>query len=235
MIAIFVFGFLMGVRHALEADHLAAVASLATRARTWRSGALQGAAWGLGHTLTLLLVGGACLLLGRAVPERWAAGLELLVGLMLLGLGADVLRRSRRPRVHAHVHQHGDGTRHWHAHRHAPQEARLELHDPSAHQHEHTATLPARALAVGLVHGLAGSAALFLLTLQAVPSIGAGFAYIALFGLGSIAGMAALSALIMVPLQAAGHRLARFQGGLEAAVGAITMAVGARILILGLA
>ena len=235
MIAIFVFGFLMGVRHAFEADHLAAVASLATRARTWRSGALQGAAWGLGHTLTLLLVGGGCLLLGRALPERWAAGLELLVGVMLLALGADVLRRTRRPHVHAHVHQHGDGTRHWHAHRHAPQHAQPAVHDPAAHQHEHAVALPGRALAVGLVHGLAGSAALFLLTLQTVPSVATGFAYIALFGVGSIAGMAALSVVIMVPLQAAGHRVARFQGGLEAAVGIATMALGARILIQGLA
>src|SRR5262245_32667450 len=110
---VFVLGFLMGVRHAFEADHLAAVASLATRSRTLRGGVWQGALWGLGHTLTLLLVGGACLLLGRGVPERWAAGLELLVGVMLLVLGADVLRRSRRQRVHVHVHQHGDGTRHW--------------------------------------------------------------------------------------------------------------------------
>lgn len=233
MIAIFAFGFVMGLRHAFEADHLAAVASLATRARSLRSGVLQGAAWGLGHTLTLLIVGGTCLLLGRAVPGDWARRLEGLVGLMLLVLGADVVRRSRRPRAHAHVHEHGDGTRHWHAHEHAPQDdhGNGPEHRVEPHRHEHALLLPARALAVGLVHGLAGSTALFLLTLQAVPSVATGFAYIGLFGAGSVLGMAALSALIMVPLQAAAHRVARIQSGLEAVVGLATMAIGLGILI----
>lgn len=226
MLPIFLFGLLMGVRHAFEADHLAAVASLATRSRSVRSGILQGTAWGLGHTVTLLLVGGACLLLGRAVPERWASGLEALVGVMLLALGVDVLRRSRRQRVHVHVHQHGDGTRHWHAHRHEPQ----AVHEPARHEHDHPGRLPARALAVGLVHGLAGSAGLFLLTLEAVPSLGTGLAYIALFGAGSILGMAALSAVIMVPLRAASPLMSRMQGGLEALVGLATVAVGIKIL-----
>lgn len=226
MISIFLFGFLMGVRHAFEADHLAAVASLATGARGLRSGLVQGAAWGLGHTLTLLLVGGACLLLGQAVPAQWASGLEALVGVMLLALGADVLLRSRRQRVHVHVHRHDDGTRHWHAHRHEPQAA----HDPARHEHPHPRRLTLRALAVGLVHGLAGSAALFLLTLQAVPSPGLGLAYIALFGAGSILGMTLLAAVIMVPLRAASPTLTRLQGGLEAAVGLATIGIGLRIL-----
>jgi hypothetical protein len=226
MISIFLFGLLMGVRHAFDADHLAAVASLVTRSRGLRGGLLQGTAWGLGHTLTLLLAGGACLLLGRAVPERWVSGLEALVGLMLLALGADVLRRSRRQRVHVHVHQHGDGTRHWHAHRHEPEAA----HHPARHEHVHPGALPVRALAVGVVHGLAGSAALFLLTLETVPSVGLGLAYIALFGVGSILGMAALSAVIMVPLRAASHHVRRIQGGLEALVGVATVAVGLKVL-----
>jgi MFS family permease len=227
MLSIFLFGFVMGVRHAFEADHLAAVASLATGRRGLRSGLVQGAAWGLGHTLTLLLVGGACLVLGQAVPARWATGLEALVGVMLLALGADVLRRSRRQRVHVHVHGHDDGTRHWHAHRHEPAAA----HDPTRHEHAHPRHLTLRALAVGLVHGLAGSAALFLLTLQVVPSPGLGLAYIALFGAGSILGMALLGAVIMVPLRAASPLLTRLQGGLEAAVGLATIAIGLRILV----
>lgn len=231
MIAVLLFGFLMGVRHAFEADHLAAVASLATRSRSVRSGVLQGAAWGLGHSVTLLLVGGACLLLGRALPEGWAAGLEGLVGVMLLALGVDVLLRSRRQRVHVHVHQHGDGTRHWHAHRHEPDAA----HDASRHEHAHPAPWPTRALVVGLVHGMAGSAALFLLTLQAAPSLAMGIVYIALFGVGSILGMAALSAVILLPLRAASHRLARMQGALEAVVGVATIAMGFRLLYTALA
>jgi len=223
--SIFVLGFLMGVRHAFEADHLAAVASLATRTRSVRSGALQGAAWGLGHTLTLLVVGGTCLLLGKAVPERWATRLELAVGVMLLVLGLDVMRRLRQDRVHAHVHRHDDGTVHWHAHGH-PEGA----HAAGGHDHVHATGLPGRALAVGLVHGMAGSAALFLLTLQATPSFWAGISYIGLFGLGSILGMAALSAVIAVPLLASAGLLRRIHRGLEVAVGLLTLGIGIRIL-----
>jgi len=223
--SIFVLGFLMGVRHAFEADHLAAVASLATRTRSVRSGALQGAAWGLGHTLTLLVVGGTCLLLGKAVPERWATRLELAVGVMLLVLGLDVMRRLRQDRVHAHVHRHDDGTVHWHAHGH-PEGA----HAAGGHDHVHATGLPGRALAVGLVHGMAGSAALFLLTLQATPSFWAGIGYIGLFGLGSILGMAALSAVIAVPLLASAGLLRRIHRGLEVAVGLLTLGIGIRIL-----
>lgn len=226
MIPVFVFGFLMGLRHAFEADHLAAVASLATRSRTLRSGVWQGAAWGLGHTLMLLLVGGSCLLLGQGLPAAWAARLELLVGLVLVALGADVLRRAARAHVHVHVHRHADGTAHLHAHRHEPG----AVHDPSRHEHPHPHGFPLRALAVGLVHGLAGSAALFLLTLQAVPSVGLGLAYIAVFGLGSVLGMAALSAVILIPLRATSHRVTRLQSGLEALVGLATVAVGFKVL-----
>lgn len=227
MVSIFVLGFAMGVRHAFDADHLAAMATLATRSPGTRAGFLQGAAWGLGHTLTLLLVGGGCLLAGAAVPERWAARLELVVGFMLLALGLDTLRRLRRARIHAHVHDHGDGRAHWHVHRHLS----AAHDDPAAHEHPHPRPgFPGRALAVGLVHGLAGSAALFLLTLQSVGSFWPGLAYIALFGLGSILGMAGLSAVVAVPLRAAAGRAARARGAIEAVVGVATMALGIRVI-----
>jgi hypothetical protein len=227
MISIFALGFVMGVRHAFEADHLAAMATLATRSQGARSGLLQGAAWGLGHTITLLIVGGACLLLGAAVPHAWATGLELVVGFMLLALGVDTLWRMRRARIHAHVHEHAGAPAHWHVHRHqATAHGVSETHE---HTHPHLA-FPARALAVGLVHGLAGSAALFLLTLQAVGSFWPGLAYIALFGLGSILGMAGLSAVIALPMRAAAQRVARAQGTLEAMVGVATITIGLRVV-----
>jgi hypothetical protein len=227
MISIVLLGFVMGLRHAFEADHLAAVATLATRSPGARGGLLQGAAWGVGHTLTLLLVGGTCLLVGAAVPERWAERLELAVGFMLVALGDDTLRRMRRERIHAHVHAHPDGQAHWHLHRH-PAAAH---DDPTAHEHPHPRpAFPGRALAVGLVHGLAGSAALFLLTLQTVRSFWPGLAYIALFGLGSILGMAGLSAVIAVPMRAATRRVARAQGAIEAVVGLATAVLGLRVI-----
>jgi len=217
-------GLLLGIRHATEADHLAAVASLATRSRGLRGTVSQGVAWGLGHTLTLLAVGGACLLVRATIPPRVAAMLEGAVGLMLLYLGADVLLRWRRRRLHVHVHRHADGTVHLHVHGHAPGEAHGEPHE---HPHAH-----GRALLVGLVHGLAGSAALLLVTLSTLSSAWLGLAYIAVFGAGSILGMAALSAVIALPLRSgsAGRMLSGWHDGLEAAIGLSTLAIGAWVL-----
>ena len=192
-------GLLLGMRHATDADHLAAVATLATRCRFGET-VRQGVAWGAGHTLTLLISGGAVLLLGLAVPERAAQGLELTVGAMLVLLGADVLRRLRRDRVQFRGHSH-------------PPER-----------------LPLRALGVGMVHGMAGSAALVLLTLETMPSVPWGLAYIAIFGLGSILGMALLSAAIAVPLRLTSRRLDRAYGALTAAVGLVTIGLGGVIV-----
>ncbi|HEY8022337.1 MAG TPA: urease accessory protein [Thermoanaerobaculia bacterium] len=238
-------GLLLGMRHAMEADHLAAVATLATRSRSLRSTVAQGVAWGFGHTLTLLVVGGLCLLLRATIPPRLAGGLEGAVGIMLLYLGADVLWRWRKRRIHIHVHRHDDGTLHLHAHSHAGEEAPAAPHRelPHAHPHphlhahgplhshgrEHGHRLHGRALLVGLVHGLAGSAALLLLTLSTLSSVWLGLAYIAVFGIGSILGMAALSAVIALPLH--GPRvLAGWYSGIEAVIGLSTVAIGAWVL-----
>ena len=222
-------GFLLGMRHALETDHVAAVASLATRSRGIGDTVLQGAVWGLGHTLTLFLFGSVVLLMDAVMPERLANGLELAVGVMLIVLGLDVLRRVRRRHLHCHVHRHADGTLHWHAHAHAPDEAHGFLH-----HHEHAAAqrgFPVRALLVGLMHGMAGSAALILLTLQTVHSVWLGMLYMALFGIGSIAGMASLSVVIAIPLRLSANRLAGMHRLLQIAVGLATLAVGSMTLI----
>jgi ABC-type nickel/cobalt efflux system permease component RcnA len=132
----------------------------------------------------------------------------------------------RKRRVHVHVHGHGDGTTHLHAHRHEPE----ELHDSARHQHAHPAALPLRALAVGIVHGLAGSAALLLLTLSRVGSFWLGLAYIGLFGVGSLVGMAVVSSVIAVPLQASARRLGRLYDGVEALVALATIAIGVHVV-----
>jgi len=226
--SILALGFLLGTRHALDADHLAAVATLATRSRSVRHTVLQGAVWGIGHTLTLMLFGGAVLVLGLVLPERAAQALELAVGVMLVALGADVLHRLWRERVHFHVHRHVDGVAHFHAHSHRGESA---PHDPQRHDHQHSRGFPARALLVGMVHGMAGSAALILFSLEAVGSVPWGLAYIAIFGAGSILGMAVLSLAIAVPLRLTSTRLARVYGGLSAAVGVATVLLGCHIVV----
>jgi ABC-type nickel/cobalt efflux system permease component RcnA len=228
--AILLLGLLLGMRHALDADHLAAVATLVTRSRSVGHTVLQGLAWGAGHTFTLLLFGGAVLVLGLVLPERAAPALELAVGVMLVALGAEVLYRLWRRRVHFHAHRHADGAAHFHAHAHAG-----ELpHDPDRHEHSHG--FPLRALLVGMVHGMAGSAALILLSLEALRSPAWGLVYIAVFGFGSMVGMAALSVVIALPMQLTSRRLTsrrleRAHGGLSAVVGLGTVLLGCYVVL----
>jgi hypothetical protein len=221
--SILMFGFLVGMRHALEADHLAAVATLATRSRSVAQTMGLGMAWGMGHSLTLMLFGGAVLVLGVVVPVQAAQALELAVGVMLVLLGSDVLYRLRRERIHFHRHRHSDGVAHFHAHSHVDERA---PHDPERHGHRHLRRFPARALLVGMVHGMAGSAALILLSLEAVGSVSWGLAYIAIFGIGSILGMALLSAAIAVPMRLTSRHLTRVFDGLSATVGLATVLLG---------
>ena len=119
MFAILSLGFLLGMQHALEADHIAAVSSIAARRSDVGDIVKHGLTWGLGHTLTLFAFAGAAILLGHAIPEKLAAPLETAVGVMLVGLGAHLLWRLWRDRVHVHAHRHDDGTVHLHAHSHA--------------------------------------------------------------------------------------------------------------------
>ena len=218
-------GFMIGMKHALEADHVAAVASLATGTRSIRETTKLGMAWGVGHTLTLFLVGAAVLAADTVVPERVAQWLELGVGVMLAMLGIDVMCRMARRKAHFHIHEHG-GTQHFHAHRHTPQ----GHNDETPHKHAHPRGLPIRPLLVGLVHGLAGSAALVLLTLSTITSIWLGIAYILLFGLRSIVGMATLSCVIAVPLRFTASRLTWAWRGLTISIGAVTMVLGVSIV-----
>ena len=225
MIGIIVLGFLIGIQHAMEADHIAAVASLATHSRSVASTVKQGVAWGMGHALTLFLFGGLVVVMGNVVPENLAHWLELAVGFMLVFLGADVLRRMARDRIHFHAHNHGE-TRHFHAHTHDPE---LD-HDDDPHQHEHRGKFPLRALLVGVMHGMAGSAALIILALNTVESIAQGLAYIAMFGVGSILGMAALAAVISLPLRFTPRGLTWAHNGLKALVGVITIGLGCALI-----
>src|SRR5262245_38671324 len=148
----------MGLKHAFEADHLAAVATLAKESRGWVGSAVQGALWGVGHALTLLVVAALGLAFHATIPDRVAHVLEGMAGVMLVGLGAQVLWRLRRRGIHIHVHRHADGTVHLHAHAHPAGQP----HDPVRHEHGHAQGGSWRALLVGAMHGMAGSAAVLL-------------------------------------------------------------------------
>ena len=222
MFGILGLGFLLGMQHALEADHIAAVSSIAARRAHVGDIVKHGLTWGLGHTLTLSAFAGAALLLGHAISEQFARPIETAVGIMLVGLGAHVLWRLWRDRVHFHTHGHGDGTVHIHAHSHAGETV---AHARASHAHAHGFRW--RTLLVGLMHGMAGSAALLLLAASQASSPAIGLGYVALFGIGSMVGMGALSTVIAVPLAVSARWLTRVNRCLQGAVGAITIAIGA--------
>ena len=221
MFGILGLGFLLGMQHALEADHIAAVSSIAARRSHVADIVKHGLTWGLGHTLTLFAFAGAAILLGRAIPETVARPIETAVGIMLIGLGAHVLWRLVRDRVHFHRHGHADGTEHFHAHSHVGETA---PHARNVHAHAHGFRW--RTLLVGLMHGMAGSAALLVLTVTQASSPAIGLGYIALFGVGSMIGMGALSTVIALPLAVSARSLTWANRALQGAVGLATIAIG---------
>lgn len=248
--SILALGFALGMRHATDADHLAAIATLATRESSLPNALRHGLAWGVGHTLTLLVLGGSALALGEALPAQFERVLELCVGAMLVLLGADVLRRLANGQLHFHAHRHGrDEAEHLHAHAHpanataasvstVPQFASLRFapqrevaHRPLAATDVTAAAMPWRALLIGVMHGMAGSAALILLSLDQATSLAAGLGYLLLFGLGSIVGMAALSMLIAAPLRMSALSMTSLHRLLTAAVGLVSIAIGGWTII----
>lgn len=220
------FGCLVGMQHALEADHLTAVAAMSTGRVSRRSLVLRGGFWGLGHTLTLLAICGVLLVVGETISSRTEAVLEAFVGVMLIALGASVLRSLRKKRPHVHVHEHDTGVRHlhWHAHSgNAP-------HAQSTHRHEHADLGLARALTVGMVHGAAGSAGLLVLA-AAADSVLNALGYVLAFGAGSIIGMAALSFVASFPLRLVERSAGWFNTAAVTCIGCVAVVIGGRLLV----
>ena len=206
-------GSLLGMRHALEPDHLAAVTTLVTGERNGYRAAFLGICWGLGHTVALIAAGTVLVILRAEMPVRIADAFEFCVALMLIGLGLRAIYLAARqgPAGPAHVHHHGHT---------------VHVHEGAAsHIHFGTWTLARRPLLVGAVHGLAGSGALTALVLTTLPSTAARLTYMVVFGLGSTLGMAALSGLLGWPLaRAETHRgLAR---ALSLVVGCVSTTLG---------
>ena len=221
MFGILGLGFLLGMQHALEADHIAAVSSIAARRTNVGDIVKHGLTWGLGHTVTLFVFAGAAILLGHAIPEHLSRPLETAVGIMLVGLGTHVLWRLWRDRVHFHQHQHDDGIEHFHLHGHAGDAV---PHQRSSHAHRHGFRW--RTLLVGLMHGMAGSAALLVLAVTQAASPTYGLLYVLLFGIGSMLGMGALSTVIAVPLVVSARWLTVANRSLQGVVGIVTIAIG---------
>jgi hypothetical protein len=215
-------GLVLGLKHALEADHLSTVATLASRSASTRETVSVATAWGLGHAASLVVLGTGLVALGAVLPPPVARAFEAAIGLILIGLAADVLRRLRKQHVHLHVHQHG-GARHLHAHAHG------HAHEKE-HHHDHRAPLLRRSLFVGGVHGLAGTAAVTVLALPAGSFLHA-FAYLFVFGAGTVLGMVALTFVISLPLklsQAVSRSAWTF---LQCSLCMVDLALGAWILV----
>ena len=239
LISILALGFFLGMRHATDPDHVIAVTTIVSRERRFSKSAWIGVFWGIGHTLTIFIVGTAIILFGLVIPPRIGLSMELSVGLMLILLGLmnvlSFVRSMPRPSVdshlHSHAHAHGDYI-HSHPHSHAP-----EVHPHPAHTTplarldralgKVRAYRPFRPLVIGIVHGLAGSAAVALLVLATIRNSHWAIAYLLVFGVGTIAGMMLITMSIASTFRLARgserffHRLALASGLLSLGFGLV--------------
>ena len=239
LLAIIGVGLLLGMRHATDPDHVIAVTTIVSRQQSVRHAGLIGVLWGVGHTITILAVGAGIILFNLAIPPRIGLAMELAVGVMLILLGILNLTGTMQwithrltpayegMLVHSHSHSHG-GVTHSHAHAHDPE---IHVHPTSAlRSHGLIERLGLyqllRPLAVGIVHGLAGSAAVALLVLTTIRDPRWAIAYLLVFGLGTIAGMMVITMIIGAPFAYTGKRFAPFNRGLAVASGVISVAFG---------
>lgn len=234
-------GFVLGLQHATDPDHLVAVATIITRERRFRAGALIGLWWGLGHAATLTVAGGALVLLNLKVGPASGSWLELGVAAMIVILGVLRLRDGlgglgQAPPEHLLATHDHDGREAFHSHPHA-HDARVHAH-PHIHPSRRLLTVlgggpsgaGGRAVLVGAVHGLAGTAAVSLLVLTTLRSPLAALLYLLVFGLGTIVGMTVLAAALAYPVSLALrfrylHRALGFCSGLGAIAFGVIYAV----------
>ncbi len=217
-ISILLVGFALGLQHAIEADHLAAVSTIVSEKKSLLTASIVGGFWGLGHTIALFAAGATVIFLKVQISETAEARLEAVVGVMLVLLGLNALRKLfSAEKVHIHKHEH-DGREHVHIHTHDSV--------PEASHHRFSP----RSILIGMVHGLAGSAALMLLILPVIPSPAIALLYILIFGVGSIGGMMAMSFLIGLPFHFTAGRFNFLNGSIRLAAGLFSLGLGGFIV-----
>jgi len=227
MISFLLLGFLIGLSHAMEADHLAAVGALSVSGKSSpKRLAFLGASWGMGHTATLFLLSSIVIGFGVVLSDSMAAGLEFMVGILLIGLGVNVFWKLYKSKTHFHIHQHEDGQKHIHAHSHADSQVK---HERDSHDHEHGFSL--RAFMVGLVHGAAGSAALIALTAAATQNVATALAYVLVFGLGSVLGMALLTYAVSWPVGLSEKRATGVFKIIQGSVACVAIYIGIGVIM----
>jgi ABC-type nickel/cobalt efflux system permease component RcnA len=237
-------GFFLGMRHATDPDHIVAIATIVSRQRTLRGSAMIGAAWGVGHTITIMAVGGAIILFGVVIPPRLGLSMEFAVGIMLFLLGVLTLTGAGRvARVAGHEHSHEPLGAHAHPHAHGDYvHSHIHSHDQEDHGHPEDRTPITwldcssfgyltlyqwlRPFVVGLVHGLAGSAAVALLVLTVIRDPVRAMGYLLLFGVGTIGGMMLITLALSAPFALTSFKLRRLNWQLRVASGLISFAFG---------
>ncbi|MFV0389595.1 MAG: urease accessory protein [Pyrinomonadaceae bacterium] len=216
-------GFVLGLKHAIEADHLAAVSTIVADRRSIWASALVGASWGIGHTITLLIVASLAIVFKFSISPALEGKLEGFVGVMLVVLGLNALRKLfKNDKIHAHTHVHGE-RKHVHIHTHKNDENAEKLS-------HHLVKNSPRSILIGMVHGLAGSAALMLLIVPTINSPALALMYIAIFGIGSIGGMMLMSILMSLPIHFTAGRFDSFNKVLLCLAGVFSLGLGISIV-----
>lgn len=211
--SLLVLGFMFGVKHALDADHIVAIGVIASQIKNLKTSSLLGIFWGIGHTATLFFISLLVLIFKIKIPILFSLLFEFFVGAMLVILGINILKKIFKEKIHFHAHNHEDKS-HIHIHQHKTN---------ASHTHIH------KSFFIGLIHGLSGSAALMLLVLATVKSTFEGLMYVAIFGIGSIIGMFLVSTAIGIPFIIT-KQFTSIEKGIKIIAGSISIVMGGIIM-----